>query len=134
MLVWYAVFDVKFLVPAMFLMKGFHSNYLKRIHYMSVLGKNPQSWFYIEYSIYTSILVLWVKGCQLFRYCMCDTIHWKYFNTSLTATNKFLKRIFYIVDDIIILFYQLLYVLLWVVSSFCDPPSFWRKGVVAIIF
>ena len=58
MIVQYAVFEVKFLVPVRFLMKGFCRNVFKNMHFMSVVGKESKSWFYIEYSIYTPVLVL----------------------------------------------------------------------------
>ena len=46
-------------------------------------------------------------------------------STALAATNKFCSCVVYIVDRIIILFYQLLYILLWVMSSVLVPPGFW---------
>ena len=53
-----------------------------------------------------------MKGCLLFRNCMHDAVKKKYVSTSITAINIVLGRVAYIVDDMIILFYQLLYVLL----------------------
>ena len=49
------------------------------------------------------------------------------------AVSEVSLRVSYIVDNIIILFYQLLYILLWVMSSFQVSSGFWRKGFVAII-
>ena len=74
------------------------------------IGKFSQSLFYIEYSIYTPILSLWIKGCQLFRNCMWDATHNKYFGLGLlTDINELHKRIYYIVGNIFVLFYQWLY-------------------------
>ena len=70
------------------------------------LGKYSQSWFYIEYSICTHVLVLWIKGCQFFRKCMSDVTGNKSFGLVLTAINELRKRIYYILDDIYFFFYQ----------------------------
>ena len=40
---------------------------------------------------------------------MCDTTHNKSFGLGLTDINEMLKRIYYILDNIYILFYQWLY-------------------------
>ena len=63
---------VKFSGPVRFLKKGFCSNFFQLLNSMLGLVKFSQSGFYIEYSIYTHILVLRIKACQLFRNCMSD--------------------------------------------------------------
>ena len=62
--------------------------------------------------------VLFLSISQFFRSCVWNATSWKSFSTLLTAINKVFGCIFYIADNIVILFYQLLYVLLWVMSSF----------------
>ena len=52
---------------------------------------------------------------------------------ALAAINEVSLHVVYIVVDVIILFYQLLYILLWEVSSFWVPPGFLGKDFVAII-
>ena len=68
---------------------------------MLELGKCAQSWFYIEFSIYIHELVLWIKGCQLFRNCMSNMTDNKSFDLVLTAIIEVRKRIVYIIYDII---------------------------------
>ena len=70
------------------------------------LGKYDQSWFYIEYSIYTHVLVLYIKGCQFFRNCMSDATNNNSFGLGLTAINEVRKCIDYIIDDKYFFFYQ----------------------------
>ena len=64
------------------------------------LGKYAPNRFYIEYSIYTHTLTLWIKGSQFFRNCMCDAIHNKSFGSGLTAMKEVHRRICFILDDI----------------------------------
>ena len=66
------------------------------------LVKYAQSSFYIEYSIYTHKLVLWIKGCQWFRNCMGDATNNKSFGSVLTAINEVRKRKDFILDDIFV--------------------------------
>ena len=73
------------------------------------LRKYAQSWFYIEYYIYTHILVLWIKGCQLFINCKCDATHNKSFGLVFSAINELRKRIVNMTYDIIFYFYRWLY-------------------------
>ena len=73
------------------------------------IGKYAQRWFYIEYSIYTHKLVLQIKGYQLFINCMSDATNNKSFGLVLRASNEVCKRIYYIIDDIFVFFYQWLY-------------------------
>ena len=68
------------------------------------LGKYAQSWFYIEYLIYTHVLVLWIKGCQLFRNCMSDENDNKSFGSGITYINEVQKHIVYMTYDIISFF------------------------------
>ena len=68
------------------------------------LGKYFQSWFYKQYLTYTNILVLWIKGCQLFRNCVCDATHKKSFGLGLTGINEVRKRTDDILDDIFVFF------------------------------
>ena len=72
-------------------------------------GKCAHIWFYIEYSTYTHILVLWINGCQLFRNFMSNATDNKSFGLELTDINEVQKRIDYILDDIYIFFYRWLY-------------------------
>ena len=72
------------------------------------LDEYAQSRFYIEYSIYTHLLFLWIKGCQFFRNCVCDETHNESFGLGLTAINKVPKGIVYMYYDIIVLFDQCL--------------------------
>ena len=68
--------------------------------------------FYIEYLIFTHILVLAIEGCQFFRNCMCDATHISSFGSGRTAINELHKCIYYIVDDIFAVLYRRL-------SGFC---------------
>ena len=70
------------------------------------IGKYDQSWFYIEYSIYTHVLVLYIEGCEFFRKCMSDATNNNSFGSVLTATNDVGKCIYYIIDGIYFFFYQ----------------------------
>ena len=56
----------------------------------------------------------------------CDSL--KVFSTVLAAINTVFMRIVYIVHSIIILFCQLMYALLWAMSSFRSPPRFLKEG------
>ena len=66
------------------------------------IGKYAQGLFYIEYSIYTPVLSLWIKGCHLFRNCLWDATHNESFGLGLTALNEVRKHIHYILDNIYI--------------------------------
>ena len=70
------------------------------------LGKYSKSWFYMEYSIYMHVLVLWTNGCQFFRNCMSDATYNKSFDSILTAINEVRKRIDYTLDNIFVFFYR----------------------------
>ena len=76
---------------------------------MSVLDKLAQSWFYIEYSIYTPKLVLWKKGCQLFRNCIWYVTQNNAFGLGTTTIIEMCKCIDYILDNIFVLLYQWFY-------------------------
>ena len=110
----YNVFDVKFLVPSKFFMRFFFK------HDAFNVGVRPRSQKLIwhKYSIYTHVLILWIKGCQLSRYFKCDVTHQKYFGLGWTALDKVRKHIFYIIDDIIILLWRRFCDILCVVLSF----------------
>ena len=73
------------------------------------LGKYAQSWFYIEYLIYTHISVLWINRCQLFINFVCIATHKKSYGLLLTGINELRKRLVYITYGIIIFFYIWLY-------------------------
>ena len=64
------------------------------------LGKYAQSWFYKVYLIYAHILVLWMKGYQLFRNCMSDATVIKLFGSGLTTIHIVPKRTVYMTYDI----------------------------------
>ena len=53
------------------LMKGFIDFFLQDTFPISA-RKRSQILFYKKYSMHTHILFLLIKGCQLFRICMCD--------------------------------------------------------------
>ena len=77
------------------------------------LGEYAKSWFYIEYSIFTQKLVLWIKGCQLFRKCMSDATDNKSFGPVLTAINEVRKQIVYMTCVVIVSFYRWLHNILY---------------------
>ena len=83
------------------------------MHSMSVLGTESKGWFYTEYSIYTHILVLWIKGCQLFINCMSNVTNNKSFGLGLTAINEVHKRIYCMLDGIFVFFYQWFYYIVY---------------------
>ena len=68
------------------------------------LGKYVQIRFYIEYSINTHGLVLWMKGCKSFGNWMCDATHNESFGSVSTASNEAPKIIYYTIDDIFFFF------------------------------
>ena len=70
------------------------------------IGKYAQIILYIEYAIYTCILILWIKGCQLFRKYLSDAANNKFFGSWLTDINEVRKRIDYILDVVFFLFRQ----------------------------
>ena len=71
------------------------------------IGKYAQSWFYIEYSIQSPILSLWINGCQLFKNFMRDATHNNSFGLGSAYTNEVRKHIYYSLDDIFVFFYEL---------------------------
>ena len=70
------------------------------------IGKYAQNWFYMEYSIYTQILGLWIKGCHFFRNCMLYATRNKSFCLGLTSINEVRNQVDYIPDKIFVFFYQ----------------------------
>ena len=68
-----------------------------------------QSLFYMEYSIYIPVLVLWIMGCPFFRNCIWDVTHNKSFGLGWTAINEVRKRIVYMTYDIIVFFLLWMY-------------------------
>ena len=68
------------------------------------IGEYAENWFYTEYSMYTPVLSLWIKGCQLFRNYMWDATHNKSFGSVLKAINEVRKRIYYVLDNIFVFF------------------------------
>ena len=85
---------------------------------MFALGKYSQSLFYVEYSIYTNVLTLWIIGSQLFRNCMRYATGNKSFCLGLSAINDVRKSIVYMNYDIILFFYQWLYDHRWASDMF----------------
>ena len=57
--------------------------------------------------MYTNVLVLVIKGCQLFRKCVYDGTHNKSLYLVLTAVNEFHRHIFFIIDNIIFFTYEI---------------------------
>ena len=55
------------LVRAKFLMKGVCCTCFYKIHSMSELGKEDQSYSHVQYLMYTYVSKLQIKGCQLFK-------------------------------------------------------------------
>ena len=63
--------------------------------------------------MYTHILVLWIKGSQLFRNYMSNATDNKSFGPGLTSINEVRNYIVYLTYDMIIFFWQLLYNILY---------------------
>ena len=76
---------------------------------MLELSKYYQSRLYIEYLIYTHIIVLGIKSCQFFRNCMCDSIHNMSFCLGLKVINEVHKHKVYMTYDITVFFYGWMY-------------------------
>ena len=57
--------------------------------------------------LYTHVLVLWIKGCQLFRNEMCYVTNKNPFVSGITDVTEAHKRIVYIIENIIVSFSQI---------------------------
>ena len=75
------------------------------MHSMPGLGREAQIKSYIQYSMYTHTLVLWITCYQFFRKFVCDATLRESFGSGLTAVNEVHQRVFFILDDIYIFFY-----------------------------
>ena len=85
--------------------KDFVAIVVLMLHSMLGLGNSAQSWFYIEYLIYTHKSDLLINVCQLFRNCMNDATDNKLFGSRLTAINKVRKNIYYVIYNKFVFYY-----------------------------
>ena len=108
-LVWYIVSDDKKYVFARFLTNVFRCGFFYMIHSMLELSEESKSLFYIKYLLYTHVLVLWIKGCKLFKNFICGVTKNKSFGWVIIAVNEICRLIIYILDKIFVLFYRWLY-------------------------
>ena len=100
-------------------MKGFRSKFFYTMHSISVLDEEAKSLFYIEYSIYTNILVLLIRAVNCSEMQVrCDILKVLWFGIDSGG------RIVYIVDHILISYNPQLYYMLCLTLSFRFPPSF----------
>ena len=88
--------------------KIFRGDHFQTLDSMLWLCKYSQSRFYIEYSIYTHKLILWIRYCQFFRNYMCDATHNTSFGLGLITINEVHRQIYYNIDNILAFFHQYL--------------------------
>ena len=68
--------------------------------------------------MYTHILVLLIKGCQLLRNFICNVTQCNPFGLVLTYVNEFRRCIVFILDDIMFFLCQWLYKIKFLKLSF----------------
>ena len=110
-------------------MKEFYCNCFYTVNSMSGLGKETKGYFYIQSLMYTHILILWIKGFQLFKIFMSDATHHKSFGSVRTYFNKLCRHILYILDYIYFL-NQCIYIMVCLMLCFWFPADFWWKDFV----
>ena len=74
--------------------------------YFSFSERNYNKWKWPSSGINKARVTLWIKGCQLFRTYMHDSTNQKLDGFVTTTFNKQLKRIVYILNDIIVFLHQ----------------------------
>ena len=82
------------------------------------LGKEVKGFFFIQYLLYTHVLILYIKVSKLFRKIICGVMHHKSYGLVLTAAIEVRKHVPYILDNIIIFPLQWFYDILGVILSF----------------
>ena len=114
------------LVPARFVMKGFHCKFLHDTSHVAVRQRIPKLILHTMLNVYPPIN-LWIKWYQFFRYLLCDADNNKSFGLVFTDVNKVLNCTAYILDDILVFLSGLLYDILCQMLSFWFLTSFWLK-------
>ena len=61
-----------------------------------MLDKNAESWFFVEYSILSHVLILWIEGSKCFRKIFCGITHHKSYDLVLKYYIEISKSIVYI--------------------------------------
>ena len=96
----YILLGYKFLFSIKFFMKDLFI-YLKYYVVNFEVRYRIQKRFHNEYAMYTYIIILWKKGCQLIRNFVCDETHINSYGLGLIASNEVYRHIVYILGDIL---------------------------------